>query len=158
MDSTKFTRISYRDEWFDNVIAKCRMVWEELARDAFKRYRQIGQIVIKSGYNKGQWRNRHKKLILDKLGISQRTFSSMVQLAEMSEKEFNDTIHKFPNIHKWTNPTPKRNYMIEKQFRLSAFNSEEEAEAWFSKRDGELKGRFWVGIVDKRVLEKVGYN
>jgi len=94
-------RIIYEDEWLDNVITKSKFVIEQLAKETFNRYREVGKIILESGYKKGQWNDKHKQKFKNSLGISQQPFSSMVQLGEMEEQEFVDIVNNFRTFRDW---------------------------------------------------------
>lgn len=95
-------RISYQNEWLDNVILKAKFVMEQLAKETFNRYREIGKIIGESGYKKGQWNDKHKQKFLDDLGISRPTFTRMVQLGAMEEPEFVRVTNQFSSFNEWT--------------------------------------------------------
>lgn len=101
-------RLTYELEWLDNVVQKCQGVMEQLRKETFKRYREIGKIILESGYRKGQWSSSHRKHFLEKLGISQQSFSRMVRLGEMSENRFTHAMSKFSSLFRWANQDEKK--------------------------------------------------
>ena len=101
-------RITYEDEWLDNVIHTAKYVMEELTRQTFKRYREIGKIVLKSGYAKGTWKDKHKHQFINDLGISRPTFTRMVQLGTMEEEEFVRVTNQFSSFYQWTHQSSKQ--------------------------------------------------
>lgn len=95
--------ITYEDEWLDVTIQKAKYVMEELTKQTFHRYREIGQIVLESGYQKGVWQDAHKDKFMGSIGISQPMFSRMIQLGEMDEDKFIHTVNNFSSFHSWAN-------------------------------------------------------
>jgi len=96
-------KMTYPTEWLDSVIQKCKYVRDELKNETFKRYREIGKIILDSGYQKGTWNDEHKQKFLIELSISRQTFSSLVQIGEMSEEEFANAVSNFSSYHEWRN-------------------------------------------------------
>jgi site-specific DNA-methyltransferase (adenine-specific) len=86
---------------------------EQLSKETFTRYRAIGKIILESGYKKGQWKSEHRNRFMNELGISQKTFSRFIQLAEMEEHEFSHVMTNFPSLYAWENYP-----QIEKQKRM----------------------------------------
>ena len=101
MTEEAIEHITYADEWLDVIIQKAKYVMEELTKQTFHRYRELGKIVLESGYKKGTWRDKHRAKFLNELGISQSTFSQMVQLGEMTEDKFIAIGNKFRSFHTW---------------------------------------------------------
>jgi len=95
-------RITYEDEWLDNVIQQAKYKFEELAKQTFNRYREIGKIILDSGYRKGTWEDKHKQKFMIELGIQHATFSNMVKLGDMEETEFSSVTRNFPSYYLWT--------------------------------------------------------
>ena len=63
-------RVTYEDEWLDNVIRTAKYVMEELAKQTFKRYREIGKLILESGYRKGAWKDKHKEKFYEEIQMS----------------------------------------------------------------------------------------
>lgn len=157
-------RISYKDEWLDNVIFQGKLILTELAKETFHRYREVGKLAIESGYEKGQWQSQHKQKALKEWAISQKTFSNMIRLGKMSELEFSNVITKFSSLYSWANhPKNMRNNdntnrLItpygENIFRLSTKFQTSRRDAYHIIKDGEayptLKRRSWFFHEDGR--------
>jgi hypothetical protein len=91
------------NSWLDPIIAEIKKLMIECAKDTFRRYRKSGQLIINSGYEKGQWNSEHKRYFLEKLNIKRTTFQYMVELGDMDEDEFTNAIGKFPSLFGWAN-------------------------------------------------------
>jgi len=93
--------LSYAEEWLDNLINDVKPILAKIAEDTFTRYRQIGKMILKSGYKKGQWKSKHKRKFIKELGISGSTFSLFVRLAEISDKEFKKIKDTYSSVNEW---------------------------------------------------------
>jgi DNA modification methylase len=99
----------------DDVIEKGKVIIRELARESFIRYRQLGQLIIESGYQKGKWHDLEKQRVMEEWQIKQRTFSRLVEFGEMSENEFSHVMANFPSLDAYANrypQLPQENYDI----------------------------------------------
>jgi DNA modification methylase len=92
----------------DDVIEKGKVIIRELARESFTRYRQLGLLILNSGYRKGQWRNAERERVMSEWDISQQTFSNLIRLGEMPELEFTNAVSKFRSLHDWANQRDPR--------------------------------------------------
>ena len=92
------------EPWLDDIIQKGKLIIRELARETFIRYRQLGKLILNSGYRKGQWHNAERDAVLEAWEISQPTFSRLIQLGEMSEEEFIHAVNNFKSFREWANP------------------------------------------------------
>jgi len=101
-----------KEKKIEEVIKKVKEILRQLHLNTFYKYREAGQEIIKSGYDKGKWHSKHFKNALEEWGISQTTFSSMVQLGEMTEQEFTDVIGKFPSVYAWTHQPQERTEIV----------------------------------------------
>lgn len=88
-------------EHVQTAIHKVASIIKMVHRDTFDRYRSAGQVILDAGYNKGSWSSKARVLALDTWGISQRTFSRMIQLAELSPEDFSHVVANFPSLHAW---------------------------------------------------------
>lgn len=147
-------RLTYENEWLDNLVTTCKQIWSELGKETFRRYREIGKHILTSGYKKGQWKSKHKKLFQDKLNISQQTFSNMVILGEMNDLEFTSVTSNFTSYNAWTHQSKstKENFFKEKRIDIATFENEEQAKMWFKKYGGLYKGCYYIGTVDIRIF------
>jgi len=93
--------LTYADEWLDNLINEVRPILGEVAKSTFERYREIGKIILKSGYKKGEWKSRHKRKFIKELRISSATFSLFIRLAEISEREFKEIVATYNSVNEW---------------------------------------------------------
>jgi len=96
-------RITYEYEWLDNVVSEVKLIMDQLAKETFKRYRESGKAILRSGYAKYTWKSEHKQYFIEKLGISDSTFKSMVRLGEMSQEKFDNVIVEFPSLYAYEN-------------------------------------------------------
>jgi len=97
-----------REKKIEEVIEKGKEVLRQLHLNTFYRYREVGKLVLSSGYEKGHWHSEHRDEALRKWAISHRTFNYMVQLGNLLEIEFRNVVAKFPSVHAWANrPTEK---------------------------------------------------
>jgi len=120
--SQETQRITYEDEWLDNVIRTSKYVMEELTRQTFNRYREIGKIILNSGYEKGAWKDKHKHKFINDLGISRPTFTRMVQLGTMEEEEFVRVTNQFSSFYQWTHQSNKQKETITSPLPQGEFN------------------------------------
>jgi N6-adenosine-specific RNA methylase IME4 len=90
-----------QDDWLNEVIQQAKNIIAEFLKETFVRYRRLGQLILESGYKKGQWQNEDKQGFLNALGIEQKTFSNMVRLGEMNEQEFSANSTKFSSVYAW---------------------------------------------------------
>lgn len=150
-------QLVYEDKWFDGLLAECKPIWFDFQQSTFKRYREIGKLIIKSGYLKGQWHSKEKTTFIEEMKLSRQTFSRMVILGEMNNEEFAHTVSRFKSLHEWINQskTIKEDFMIEKRLDVDTFKTIKDAKLWFSKMGGKLDGCYWIGKIDKRILESV---
>lgn len=97
------------NSWLDPLVVEIKQIMVDWAKETFFRYRKCGQLIINSGYRKGQWHSEHREYFLKALGIGERTLRYMVQLGEMKEEEFGNAIAKFPSFFNWANPPREQN-------------------------------------------------
>lgn len=150
-------QLIYKNNQLDELIVTCKQIWSKLAKETFKRYREIGKCILISGYKKGQWHSEEKDYFMKKLEITPSTFKRMIRLGEVTEKEFVHIVNQFSSLHKWANQSKisKEKYIIEKRLDIEFFKQVKDAKEWFNKMGGSLKGCFWIGTVDKRILEEI---
>jgi len=87
----------------DTVIEKGKEILSEHHKQTFHKYREVGQLVLASGYRKGQWNSEDRKKALEEWAISRQTFDNMVNLGLMTETEFANAVSEFPSVHAWAN-------------------------------------------------------
>jgi len=80
----------------------------DLHKHTFEGYRASGQIVLNAGYEKGKWHSQARRQALAMWGVSQRTFSNIIQLGEMSDMEFSNTVANFQSLHTWATSRLRR--------------------------------------------------
>jgi DNA modification methylase len=97
------TQLARTERWLDEVIEKGKVIISELARESFIRYRQLGQLIIDSGYEKGKWHDEEKAKVIEEWQISRQTFSRLVQFGEMPEAEFAHVMSNFQSLDAYIN-------------------------------------------------------
>jgi len=148
-----------KNEWLDNLINICKPLWLDLQQSTFKRYREIGQHIINSGYTKGQWHSKEKIKFIEEMKISQMTFSYMVQLGEMDNKKFKDTVFKFSSLHEWAHQSKPTEEKITETIYIDAryFSNKEEFEQMLKGLEVDYKGLFFkieIQTSDKEELDR----
>jgi len=92
-----------RHQEITDTIQKVKLILQNLHLNTFHKYREAGKEIIASDYKKHKWNSQQRKEALKEWAISQQTFSIMVQLGELSDEEFTNTVSKFPSVHAWAN-------------------------------------------------------
>lgn len=92
-----------KDIWLNDVIEKGKVIILELAKDTFVRYRQLGQLILNSGYKKGSWHDAERNKVMKCWNISSKTFDRFIQLGEMTDVEFRHAVTNFKSFHNWAN-------------------------------------------------------
>lgn len=85
----------------EEAIKKGKQILWQLHPNTFFKYREVGKLILASGYKRGKWRSKHRQKAIEQWAISRRTFSNMVQLGEMTDEEFGNVIAKFPSVYAW---------------------------------------------------------
>src|SRR3990170_261412 len=97
-----------KEEWLQKVIDEVRGILRGIEENIFDKYRLIGDIILKSGYVKGQWNSYHKELFMKDLKVDRSTFSLFIRLGEMDEAKFAETKETYGSIREWyTQGKPK---------------------------------------------------
>jgi len=144
----KIERVTYSTEWLDNVISQGKMILTELAKDTFQRYRQMGILIINSGYKKGQWHNEDKQYACSEWDISDWTFSKMVELGTMPNDEFCDVITKFGTIFNWTHKDKKEK---QSNFEYPLYN------VWKTFQINDTYGQDYPGRTPHEIITSLLY-
>jgi len=97
-----------REKKIEEVIEKGKEVLRQLHLNTFYKYREVGKLILESGYEKGKWYSKHRQRALDEWAISQRTFSRIVELGKLSEVDFSHVVANFPSVHAWANQTKEQ--------------------------------------------------
>lgn len=151
-------QLIYEDElWLDNLLEKCKPLWNDLQQTTFKRYREIGQHIIESGYTKGEWHSKHKTKFLEEMKISKSTFSCMTQLGEMGNEEFSDTVGKFTSLHEWVHQSKSIKESLTETIYMDAryFDSKEEFENFIKGLKVKYQGLFFRIIIESTDKEEL---
>jgi len=84
-----------------HAIARVAEILGDVHKHTFHGYREAGLTVLEAGYDKGKWNSWARARALKVWGISQRTFSNIIQLGEMSDAEFSNVIANFQSLYAW---------------------------------------------------------
>ena len=87
----------------EEAIKQGKQIAKDLHKTTFDRYRELGQLVLRSGYEKGKWHQIHREKACKEWSIKKATFYHMLKLGTMTEKEFSNAVRKFASIHEWVN-------------------------------------------------------
>jgi len=148
-----------KNEWLDDLIDTCKPLWLDLQQTTFKRYREIGQHIIKSGYTKGQWHSKEKAKFMEEMEIRHSTFGYMIKLGEMTDKEFSNAIGKFTSLYKWANQSKSTEEKVTEIIYIDAryFSNKEEFEQMLKGLEVDYKGLFFkieIQTLDKEELDR----
>lgn len=124
----------------EEVIRKGKQILLELNFTTFNRYREIGKLILNSGYRKHEWHSEDKARALEEWHISDTTFKNMVALGEMINEEFDNAVVEFPSYHAWAN----RHTILKLQERERLIRELRERAKGLSPPDG----KFDVIVVD----------
>lgn len=104
------------DEWLDEIIEEVRPIKDKLEKNCFSSYRQIGLVILRAGYKKGEWQWRHIKRFCEELDVSRATFSLYVRLGELSESKFRDVVNTYSSVNQWYRQgLPKKGVSVERE-------------------------------------------
>ena len=149
-------------EWVYELATRLKTIEEHWKRDTFRRYRECGQLILESGYEKGKWNQLILKEFMKVTDYGHTVIYYMVKLGKMTDTEFSDVIGNFTSLYAWSHPkaleskpdkTKKKPIMERLEIPVNKFGNEREAKEFFLSFDGVYEGLFYHGKVNRRISE-----
>jgi hypothetical protein len=149
-------------EWVYELATKLKTIEEQWKRDTFRRYRECGQLILESGYEKGKWNQVILEEFMKLTNYGHTVIYYMVKLGKMTDTEFSDVIGNFTSLYAWSHPKAleskpdksKKPTMEKLMIPASRFKSESEAREFFLSFDGVYEGLFYHGKVNREIAEQ----
>jgi len=92
-----------REKEIEEVIEKGKEILRQLHLNTFYKYRELGEVILDSGYERYEWTKTNREKALVEWGIAKTTFYRMIELGKMSGDEFSHVVGKYRSVHEWAN-------------------------------------------------------
>lgn len=118
------------------AIVEVKGILKDLALTTFHKYREAGQVILDSGYEKRQGKhNPWSKTVIEwtckEWSCSKRTFYYMLEFGEMTEETFCNVIAEVKSLYEYTQkgkklPTPEFGFDIYNVWKIAPLDPDQE--------------------------------